>query len=100
MSQIGFDVAGIRHQATQARGLASHLSSLRQVWLSATADAASALGLNELITGFDSMRQAWAGQLDVCADVVSAFGDRLARTAAGYDSAETANTDNARSAGR
>jgi hypothetical protein len=100
MAQIAFDVAGIRHQSTEAHALAGILSSLRQEWMATTADAASALGLNELAAAFDSMRQAWAGQFEVCADAVSAIGDRLALTAAGYGNAETSNTDNVRSVGR
>jgi uncharacterized protein YukE len=99
MAQIKFDVAGMQHQSAQARGLASQLSSLRQEWTAATAHAASALGISELTTAFDSMRQAWAGQFEVCVDVVSALGDRLALAAADYNGAEVVNTDNARSVG-
>jgi hypothetical protein len=97
MSQIEFDVTGIQHQSTQARGLEGQLRSLRQRWLAATADAAPALGMNELVTAFGAMREAWAGQFEVCADVVSALGTCLAGTAAGYGGAETVNVDNARS---
>jgi hypothetical protein len=100
MAQLKFDVAGIQQESSQARALAGSLRSLRQEWMAATADAPSALGMSELVTAFESMRQAWAGQFEVCADVVSALGDRLAVAAASYSNAEKANTDQVRSVGR
>ena len=100
MAQLKFDVAGIRQQSNQARTLADNLRSLRQEWMAATADAPSALGMSELVTAFESMRQAWTGQFAVCVDVVSALADRLALAATSYGNAEKANTDNVRSVGR
>jgi hypothetical protein len=99
-TQIAFDSAGIRGQSARVGSLGDELAAIRQTWAAATADAAPALGLAELIGAFGSMRQAWLDQFSVCADAMSALSDRLAAAAAGYAEAEAVSTDNARSVGQ
>jgi uncharacterized protein YukE len=100
MTHIGFSAAGIQEQSSRVTGLADDLRSVKQAWLAATDDPASALGFGELVTAFDAMRQAWSEQYDVYIDVVSQLGQGLAATAATYHSAETANASRALSIGR
>jgi uncharacterized protein YukE len=100
MAHIGFSASGIKEQSSQVTGMADDLRSVKQAWLAATDDPVSALGLGELVTAFDAMRQAWSEQYDVYIGVVSQLGQGLAATAATYHGAETANADRARSVGR
>ena len=99
MAHIGFSAAGIQEQSSRVTGMADDLRSVKQAWLAATDDPASALGFGELVTAFNAMRQAWSEQYDVYIDVVSQLGQGLAASAAGYHSAETANATRARSVG-
>jgi len=100
MSNIGFSATGIQEQSARVTGMADDLRSVKQAWLAATDDPGPALGLGELVTAFDGMRQAWSEQYDVYIDVVSQLGLGLAATADTYRSAETTNADRARSVGR
>jgi len=97
---MAFDAAGIRDQSARVRSLAHDLGAVRQAWAGATADAGSALGLTELINAFGSMRHAWLGQLDLCADAASELSDRLDAAAADYAEAETFSTGSVRSVWR
>lgn len=99
MTRIVFSAAGIRQESARVTGMADDLRLVKQAWLAATDDPVPALGLGELVTAFDAMRQAWSEQYDVYIDVVSQLGQGLAASAATYHSAETANAALARSVG-
>ena len=100
MTNIRFSAAEIRQQSARVTEMADDLRSVKQAWLAGTGDAASALGLGDLVTAFDSMRQAWAEQYDVYIDLVSELGHHLGATADTYDRAEASNAEHVRSVGR
>jgi uncharacterized protein YukE len=99
MLELHFDAEGIRGLSSQAGRLADDLQSIQRTWMTRTDDATNALGLGVLVTAFDAMRTAWNEQFTVYVDVVSKLSERLGRTAANYQDAETANTRSAQSVG-
>jgi uncharacterized protein YukE len=99
MRELDFDAEGIRGLSSQVGRLADDLRSIQRTWMTRTDDATNALGLGVLVTAFDAMRTAWNEQFTVYVDVVSKLSERLGRTAANYQDAETANTRSAQSVG-
>ena len=100
MAELGFDVTGIRGQAAKAAALTDDLRAVQNAWDTATGSAAQALGLGVLVSAFSAMREAWTEQFTVYIDVVSKLSGHLGTTAANYNKAETANTDNAQAVTR
>jgi hypothetical protein len=97
---VEFSPAGIQEKATNTGQLADELRSIRQEWMGATAGSAAVLGMNGLISAFESMREAWVGEFNLYVDVVSGLDLRLGSSAGSYDITETANTAAVQPAGR
>jgi len=79
--------------------VADELLSIQKTWLAATAGAASALGIAQLVTAFDEVRTARSGEFDGYVGVVSKLSDGLKSAAISYSKADSAAATAYRKAG-
>lgn len=76
--------AAVNTQAAATREMAGELFNVQERWLAATAGAASALGIAELVTAFGTMRTTVCNEFDEYVGIAFALSDKLASAAIGY----------------